>query len=47
MKSLKANKHNHLTSTYYLLLKKSLVRQNKPYTEAFVGADVSKFSRVR
>ena len=36
MKSIKNNKHNHLTATYYLLLKKRMIRQLKPYTEAFI-----------
>ena len=36
MKSIKNNKHNHLTATYYLLLKKHMVRHLKPYTDAFM-----------
>ena len=35
IKSIKNNKHNHLTATYYLLLKKIMVKQNRPYHEAF------------
>ena len=36
LKSIKNNKHNHLTATYYLLLKKRMIRQLKPYTDAFL-----------
>ena len=35
IKAIKNNKHNHLTATYYLLLKKIMVKQNRPYHEAF------------
>ena len=36
LKSIKNNKHNHLTATYYLLLKKHMIRQLKPYSDAFM-----------
>ena len=36
LKSIKNNKHNHLTATYYLLLKKHMIRHGKPYCEAFL-----------
>jgi 5'-AMP-activated protein kinase catalytic alpha subunit len=36
LKSIKNNKHNHLTATYYLLLKKHTIRQLRPYCEAFL-----------
>jgi hypothetical protein len=36
LKSIKSNKHNHLTATYYLLLKKHMVRHFKPFCEAFM-----------
>lgn len=38
IKSIKNNKHNHLTATYYLVLKKLMVKQNKPYIESFTNA---------
>ena len=31
IKSIKGNRHNHLTATYYLLLKKEMVKNNKPF----------------
>jgi hypothetical protein len=36
LKSIKNNKHNHLTATYYLLLKKHMIRHLKPYCDAFM-----------
>ena len=36
MKSIKNNKHNHLTATYYLLLKKHMIRHLKSYVDAFM-----------
>lgn len=36
LKSIKNNKHNHLTATYYLLLKKHMIRQLKSYVDAFM-----------
>ncbi len=36
LKSIKNNKHNHLTATYYLLLKKHMIRHLRPYTDAFM-----------
>jgi hypothetical protein len=36
LKSIKNNKHNHLTATYYLLLKKHMIRQLRPYVDAFM-----------
>ena len=35
LKSIRNNKHNHLTATYYLLLKKHMIRHLKPYSDAF------------
>ena len=35
LRSIKNNKHNYLTATYYLLLKKHMIRQCKKYYEAF------------
>ena len=34
--SIRNNKHNHLTATYYLLLKKHMVRRLKDYVDAFM-----------
>ena len=34
--SIKNNKHDHLTATYYLLLKKHMIRQFRPYCDAFM-----------
>ena len=36
LKSIRNNKHNHLTATYYLLLKKYMVRRLKDYVDAFM-----------
>jgi len=36
LKSIKNNKHNHLTATYYLLLKKTMIRHLRPYCDAFM-----------
>lgn len=36
MQSIRNNKHNHLTATYYLLLKKHMVRRLKDYVDAFM-----------
>jgi 5'-AMP-activated protein kinase catalytic alpha subunit len=36
LKSIKNNKHNHLTATYYLLLKKHMIRHLRPYCDAFL-----------
>jgi hypothetical protein len=36
LKSIKNNKHNHLTATYYLLLKKHMIRHLRPYSDAFM-----------
>jgi len=36
LKSIKNNKHNQLTATYYLLLKKHMIRQLKSYVDAFM-----------
>ena len=36
LKSIKNNKHNHLTATYYLLLKKHMIRQLRSYVDAFM-----------
>ena len=36
LKSIRNNKHNHLTATYYLLLKKHMIRQLKSYVDAFL-----------
>lgn len=36
LKSIRNNKHNHLTATYYLLLKKHMIRQLKSYVDAFM-----------
>lgn len=47
IKSIKNNKHNHLTATYYLLLKKLMIKQNKPYLESFLPESMAKFTRVR
>jgi hypothetical protein len=49
LKSIKNNRHNHLTATYYLLLKRFMIKMNKPYLESFFSADqlILKYSRVR
>lgn len=39
MQSIRNNKHNHLTATYYLLLKKRMVRHLKDYVDAFMELD--------
>ena len=36
LKSIKNNKHNHLTATYYLLLKKTMISHLWPYCDAFM-----------
>ena len=36
LQSIRNNKHNHLTATYYLLLKKHMVRRLKDYVDAFM-----------
>lgn len=36
LQSIKNNKHDHLTATYYLLLKKRMIRQLRPYCDAFL-----------
>ena len=36
MQSIRNNKHNHLTATYYLLLKKHMVRRLRDYVDAFM-----------
>ncbi len=47
IKSIKNNKHNHMTATYYLLLKRQMIKQNKPYVDSFNLDAPVKFSRVR
>ena len=47
LKSIRSNKHNHLTATYYLILKKHMVKMNRPYYEAFLPDSAAKFTRVR
>lgn len=48
-KSIKNNRHNHLTATYYLLLKRFMIKMEKPYLESFLSPDqlTLKYSRVR
>jgi hypothetical protein len=36
LKSIRNNKHNHLTATYYLMLKKHMIRHLKSYVDAFM-----------
>ena len=49
IKSIKNNRHNHLTATYYLLLKRFMIKMDKPYLESFISPDqlTLKYSRVR
>jgi hypothetical protein len=39
IKSIKNNRHNHLTATYYLLLKRFMIKMEKPYLESFLSPD--------
>lgn len=39
IKSIQNNRHNHLTATYYLLLKRFMIKMNKPYLESFLAPD--------
>ena len=47
IKSIKNNRHNHLTATYYLLLKRQMMKLNKPYLESFLCPETLKYSRFR
>ena len=49
IKSIKNNRHNHLTATYYLLLKRFMIKMEKPYLESFLSPEqlTLKYSRVR
>jgi|LauGreDrversion4_2_1035121.scaffolds.fasta_scaffold43499_2 5'-AMP-activated protein kinase catalytic alpha subunit len=49
IKSIKSNRHNHLTATYYLLLKRQMMKLNKPYLESFLSPETLtlKYSRLK
>jgi 5'-AMP-activated protein kinase catalytic alpha subunit len=49
VKSIRNNRHNHLTATYYLLLKRFMIKMDKPYLESFLSMEALtlKYSRVR
>lgn len=35
MKAIATNRHNHMTATYYLLLKKQFMAEKRPYADSF------------
>ena len=49
IKSIKSNRHNHLTATYYLLLKRQMMKLTKPYLESFLSPETLtlKYSRLK
>lgn len=47
IKSIRNNKHNHLSATYYLLQKKLLMKQNRPYSEAFYIKQDKVYNRAK
>jgi len=46
LKAIATNRHNHMTATYYLLLKRTCMAEKKPYSASF-QAQTGKFREVR
>jgi 5'-AMP-activated protein kinase catalytic alpha subunit len=48
IKAINTNRHNHMTATYYLLLKKQYINEKKAYNESFmINNDNTKYTSVR
>jgi hypothetical protein len=47
LKAIATNRHNHMTATYYLMLKKLYMVEKRPYAESFMDQKNNRFKEIK